>query len=459
MIAVVAAAGLVAGLLGSIPAVAGHNANDHSKNVIELARKPIKISKGLFAEGSDLAFQRNLLVAGTYQGTAFYKMLKRKPYLKQMGFHACPGSQGDVSVWGKLAFVSIDSASSNNGSGAGCNDTKATGAEDTTHENSEGLEGVRIINIKNPRRPRQVGFVETPCGSHTHVLVPHGRKLYIYVNSYPLGAPTATCSTLSHGKISVIEVNKSNPVKSDIVSTPSVRLVPGGTPIGCHDLTVFPKKDLAAVACITENQLWDISRPKNPKILAHIPMPEGMQIAHSASFTWDGKYVIFSDEYGGAAGGGGCAGDKDSKVGAMFFYKITDPENPTLEGDYSLPRVPPFTDDDATRTPRCTTHLYNILPMKDRKKYIAASSYYMGGLSVVNFSDPSNEKEKAHFMPREGGVLADMWAAYWYNGRVYTNEKESRRGVSAFKVKGFGPKRVRFFKGRYNPQVQVPRFK
>ena len=25
----------------------------------------------------------------------------------------------------------------------------------------------------------------------------------------------------------------------------------------------------------------------------------------------------------------------------MWFYDITDPESPTLEGSYSLPRVPP----------------------------------------------------------------------------------------------------------------------
>ena len=462
MVALVATAGLVAGLIGSIPASANHNEDDHSKNIREMARKPIKITKDLFAEGSDLAFKPRLLVAGTYQGTAFYKLLHRKPYLRQIGFHACPGSQGDVSVWGKLAFVSIDAASSNNGSGAGCNDTKATGPDDLKHENSEGLEGVRIINIKNPRRPRQVGFVQTHCGSHTHVLVPSGRKLFIYVNSYPLGAPILTnppCSTATHGKISVIKVNKSNPRKSDVVSTPQVALTPGGTPIGCHDLTVFPKKDLAAAACITENQIWDISNPKNPEILSRIPNNQGIQIAHSASFTWDGKYVILSDEYGGAAGGGGCTGEQDSKVGAMFFYKITDPTDPQLEGDYSLPRVPPFHEDEATRTQRCTTHLYNILPTKDRKKYIAVSSYYMGGLSVVNFSDPANPKEVAHYMPRKGGVLADMWSAYWYNGRIYTNEKESRRGVSVFKLEGTGKKEARFFKGRYNPQVQVARFK
>lgn len=454
MAAVVAAAGLVAGLVGGIPASADHDANDHSKNIKELARKPTEITKDLFAEGSDLAFQRKLLVAGTYQGTAFYKMLKRKPYLKQIGFHACPGSQGDVSVWGKLAFVSIDSASSNNGSGAGCNDTKANGPGDVTHKNSEGLEGIRIINIKDRKHPRQVGFVQTDCGSHTHVLVPDGRKLFMYINSYPLGAPTPTCNVASHRKISIIKINKSNPAKSDIVNTHDV------TPsIGCHDLTVFPKKDLAAAACISENQIWDISNPRAPETLAHEPMPEGMQIAHSASFTWDGKYVILSDEYGGAAGGGGCAGDENSNIGAMFFYNITDPSDPQLEGHYSLPRIPPFHEDEATRTQRCTTHLYNILPMKNRKKYIAASSYYMGGLSVVNFSDPADPKEKGHFMPLEGGVLADMWAAYWYNGRIYTNEHESMRGVSVFKMKGFGKKRVRYFKGRYNPQVQIPRFK
>ncbi len=322
------------------------------------------------------------------------------------------------------------------------------------HKSSVGLEGVRIINISNPRRPRQVGFVQTDCGSHTHTLAPSGRKLFIYVESYPLGVPSGTCSAISHRKISVIEVDKDDPTKSDVVSTADV-----SPSIGCHDVTVFPKKDLAAAACISENQIWDIKDRKNPKVVAHVPLPSGMQIAHSSAFTWDGKKVIFSDEYAGAAGGGGCTGDEDSPVGAMFFYDISEgPSSPVLEGHHSLPRVPPF-EEDESRTFRCTTHNYNILPYKDDKKYVAVSSYYMGGLSAVDFSKPEDAKEIGFYMPLKGGLLPDMWSAYWYNGRIYTNEHESAKGVSVFKMKQTGRKRVHFFKGRLNPQTQIPKFK
>lgn len=460
-VAPVIALALITGVLGSLPAGAEHNADDHSKNVKEVARKPIEISKDLFAEGSDLAFQGRKVIAGSYQGTGIFKILsKKKGWLKQIGFHACPGSQGDVSIWGKLVFVSIDSPSTNNGTGATCNNTGATGPDDTTSESSATLEGVRIVSIANPSQPRQVGFVQTDCGSHTHTLVPSGGKLYIYVLSYPLGAPTATCNQApppapGHYKISVIEVNKKQPAKSDIVSEPSV-----APAIGCHDVTVFPKFKIAGAACISEVQIWNIEDPKNPEVLAHEPPPPGMQVAHSTGFTWDGKYAIFSDEYGGAAGGGGCTGDEDSNVGAMFFYDISDRSAPALEGWHSLPRVPPFEEfDEATRTPRCTTHNYTILPMKDQKKKIAVSSYYVGGMSVIDFTDPTDPTEIGHYMPLEGGVLPDMWSAYWYNGRVYSNEKESRKGVSVFKVKGLGRKQVKFFKGRMNPQTQIPSFK
>ena len=108
--ACLAAAALIAGLLGAVPATADHNADDHSKNVKQLTREPIRVGKKLFAQGSDLAFKGKLAIAGTYQGTALFKILPRAPFIDQIGFHACPGSQGDVSVSGNLAFVSIDSA-------------------------------------------------------------------------------------------------------------------------------------------------------------------------------------------------------------------------------------------------------------------------------------------------------------------------------------------------------------
>ena len=437
-------AGLTAGLLGSVPAAANHNADDHSKNVKLLTRVDTEVAKGLNAEGSDLAFQRRLLVAGTYQGTAFFRIKRKAPYVKQIGFHNCPSSQGDVSIWGKLVFVSVDSASSNSGKSAVCNNTN----------NSQEKEGLRILNIKNPRRPRQVGFVETDCGSHTHTLIPRNGNLFVYIESYPLGAPTPACNAVSHRKISVIKIRKGNPKKSKVVSTPSVNPA-----IGCHDVTYFPPRKLAIAACISESQMWKLKDPKNPQILAHIPNPAGMQVAHSSGFTWDGKYVILSDEYAGAAGGGGCSEDEDSNVGAMFFYKISDPSSPEELGHHSLPRIPPFDSGDEAQYFRCTTHNYNILPYRKKGKYTAVSAYYMGGMAAVNFNDPNDPREKAHYMPLSGGLSRDMWSAYWYNGRIYTNDHQSALGIHVFKMRGTGHRKVKYFKGRFNPQLQIPRFK
>jgi hypothetical protein len=435
---------LLAGLVGVVPAAAGHNDDIHSDNIKKRGREPIRISEDNFAEGSDLAFQRRLLIAGTYQGTSLFRILQDAPYIRQISFHHCPSSQGDVSVWGTLAFVSIDSPSSNNGQSNVCNNTN----------NSQGKEGIRILDISDQQQPRQVGFVETDCGSHTHTLVPDGRKLFIYVLSYPLGAPTPSCNVATHRKISVIRVDKDNPAESEVVTTPDV-----SPAIGCHDVTVYPRENLAAAACITESQMWDISDRNNPTILAHINNPQ-IEVHHSSAFTWDADYAIFSDEHAGAAGGGGCSPDEESTVGAMWFYDVTDPSSPVLQGHHSLPRVPPVDSEDEAVNLRCTTHNYNILPMKNPDKYITVSAYYMGGLAAVDFSNPvdPNPTEIGHYLPVVGGKVPDMWSAYWYNGRIYSNEHNSQLGVSVFRMKKTGRIKVDYFEDRLNPQTQIPNF-
>ena len=230
--------------------------------------------------------------------------------------------------------------------------------------------------------------------------------------------------------------------------------------IGCHDTTVYPARNLAVAACLQNTLVLDISKPAAPETLATITNPE-INFHHSSSFTWDGRYVIVSDEYGGAAGGGGCVGDKDSMIGAMWFYDIGKegtPSNPIEAGHYSLPRVPPQ-DPDPERTFRCTTHLYNILPMRNPRRYVAAASYYQGGLSVVDFSDPAAPKELGHYLPlKADGTTADSWAAYWYNGRIYSNDHESKHGIRVFRMWNTGEHKVRFFRTRFNPQVQLRQF-
>ena len=66
-------------------------------------------------------------------------------------------------------------------------------------------------------------------------------------------------------------------------------------------------------------------------------------------------------------------------------------------------------------------------------------------------------------MHKPQGIQPDTWAAYWYNGRIYTNDYLSQLGVGSYFAKGYGKKQAYFFKktplnpnGEFNPQVQIP---
>jgi hypothetical protein len=279
-------------------------------------------------------------------------------------------------------------------------------------------------------------------------MVPDGDMTYIYVESYPLGAPTATCSPASHRKISVIGFPTNDPTKAKVVSTPDV-----SPEIGCHDIGVYPAKHIAAAACIGESMIWDIKDPVHPKILSRIYNP-AIMIHHSGAITWDGKYMVIGDEFAGSITGE-CAGDQHSPSGAMWFYDISDPALPVLAGYYNVPRrsVPDSPDESYIA---CTTHNFNLLPMKDDGRYIAAIAYRASGLSVVDFSDPANAKEIAYYLQTD--KLPDPWAAYWYNGRIYTNDNGSQLGLSVYEMDGTQSRDVRYFDGVLNPQTQVTNF-
>ena len=75
----------------------------------------------------------------------------------------CPGGQGDVSVYGNLLFMSVEQT-------RGRIDCGVDGVEDPVSK--ERFRGVRIFDIKDINKPRQVAAVQTCRGSHTHTLVP-----------------------------------------------------------------------------------------------------------------------------------------------------------------------------------------------------------------------------------------------------------------------------------------------
>ena len=426
----------------------------HTANFEKLGRTPIRIEGGdapdELAQGTDLAFRRTLLAAGSYEGTGLFR-IRRNGVPRQISFHDCPGSQGDVTLVGDAVFASIDSRSSNAGESRRCNNTPTTDSPSSVEK-----EGLRIVDVSDPRRPRQVGFVETECGSHTQTLIPGERISHIYVDSYPLG-PDAECTELGHpeGEFSVVRVPNEHPERAKVVATPRVLPeVAAADSVGCHDTGVLPGRDLAVAACLGAWVLLDISNPVKPRRLSYV-QNELIELDHSAQLTWDGKYAVIGDEHAGAAGGGGCSPDQSSPVGAMWFYDITDRRDPKLEGSYSLPRVPPVDSPEEAERFRCTTHNYMVLPMRDRDRYVAVSPYYSGGLSVVDFTDPAQPKEIGHYLPQVEGENPDMWSGYWYRGRIYTNEHASQLGVSAFRMKGLGLRAVRDMGAVVNPQTQV----
>jgi len=57
-------------------------------------------------------------------------------------------------------------------------------------------------------------------------------------------------------------------------------------------------------------------------------------------------------------------------------------------------------------------------------------SWYTGGTSVLDVSNPLLPEEIAYYQPDD----ADTWSSYWFDGRIYTND--GARGLEVLEVKG-----------------------
>jgi hypothetical protein len=431
-------------LAGMSMAQAGADQDAHTKNLVQKELVGIEADKDLLAEGSDLAFKEDLLIAGTYQGLGTFKILDSAPYVKQIGFALCPGGQGDVSVLGDYVFFSVDSALV----GPKCNTEDTAAASPAQYGSGSAWEGIRIFDISNPSKPQWVKSFDMPCGSHTHTLLPGKKTSYIYIQSYPLSGQGTDCNYATHRKVQIMEFPTADPTKAKLLE----ETIDTSPAIGCHDITTFPDKKIMAGACVSQSMIWSIKNPTKPELLATIYNPN-IQIHHSTAMTWDGKVLVLGDETGGAAAGGG-PGHADSRTGAAWFYDVSDPANPELLGSHSYPRTMPLPDPGAADRWRWTNHNFNVVPLRNSKKYLLVVSYYMGGIAVVDFTDPANAKELGYYMI-EGDTTQDTWSSYWYNGRIYTNDHSSQLGIGVYEFAGTTSEdTTRFFRGEMNPQVQ-----
>ncbi|MER7459575.1 hypothetical protein [Micromonospora sp. NPDC126480] len=358
------------------------------------------------AFGTDIAFQGPFAYVGNYEGFTIYN-IANPAAPKIMSTVHCPGSQNDISVHGNLLFLSTDSSRSDDS----CASTSQSARE------KESWEGIKVFDVSNPVKPRYVKSVETACGSHTHTLVPGKDKktVYLYVSSYSPSASFPDCQP-PHDSISIVKVPVKSPTDAAVVATPN--LFPDGgyrNTSGCHDITVFPEKDLAAGACMGDGILLDISDREAPRVVHEVRDTVNFAFWHSATFNNAGTKVVFTDELGGGSGAT-CNETVGPNRGADAIYDIVDGEL-VFRSYFKIPRA-------NANTENCVAHNGSLIPVPGRDVMVQA--WYQGGISVWEFTDSANPREIGYW---ERGPLSDTqlilggsWSAYYYNGHIYSSD-------------------------------------
>jgi hypothetical protein len=383
---------------------------------------------------SDVAFWGKLAYEGYYGGFRVIDISKPKSPTVLADVR-CNGPQNDVSVWRNLVFLSVDRPQTT----PGCDSLDAADLTDATT-----FEGIRIFDASNPKSPQLIASVPTDCGSHTNTLVPdlkNGRIL-LYVSSYALRAGPHCGQGREqnplHGKISIVAVPLAAPQTASVIATPAIDAPVFGTgapdfapTVGCHDIAVFMPLHLAAAACMSEGQIWDISHPDAPRVLAHI-RNHAIEFWHSATFSWDGKVVVFGDE----SLTGSCH-SRAEKDGRLWFYSLAKPAKPVQLSSFLIA--------PQAGLDYCTVHMFDVIPLRGQS--ILISGWYEGGARVIDFTDPKKPRQLAANVPPN----ADEWAAYWYNGTVYASDID--RGFDVFALRGDLTKGARTF-DHLNPSTQ-----
>ena len=340
----------------------------YSKNVEHLANIP-QVGPFVGQTGSDIAFQGDLAYVGNYAGFQIFDISEpEKPTrLTQV---SCPGSQNDITISGNLLYLSTDSSRSDDS------------CESTTSPVTvkESWEGIKIFDVSDPTAPKYVKAVETKCGSHTNTLVPGGADTdYIYVSSYSPRAEYPDCQP-PHDLISIVEVPKADPTAAKVVATPNL-FPDGGNPggtngagnsysatTGCHDITAYPSRKIAAGACMGDGVIMDISDPVAPKVIETVRDTENFAFWHSATFNNKGTKVVFTDELGG--GGAATCNDKVGPTrGANAIYELSDDNQLSFASYYKIPR-------NQFDTENCVAHNGSIVPLPGRD--VMVQSWYQG---------------------------------------------------------------------------------
>jgi hypothetical protein len=437
--------------------------------------KPLKLVLAQLAfANSDVAFQGNHLFQGNFYGISIYD-ISNPAKTSLLTSLVCPGGQGDLSVYKNLLFMSVEMPNGRLDCGTQgfppeppqpsppAGEQKPPAGEERKRilpvAQKDRFRGVRIFDITDVKNPKQVAAVQTCRGSHTHTLVvdPNDKEnVYIYVSGTSFVRQSEElpgCSGEAPDKdpntalfrIDVIKVPLAAPQDAQVVSSPRVFMDPrtgvlnaltnAGThgkdglekPSAsnqCHDITVYSAIGLAAGACSGNGILLDIKDPVHPKRLDAVNDPN-YSYWHSASFSNDGKKVVFTDEWGGGLGAR-CRANDPNKWGADAVFNLKG-NKLTFASYYKLPAAQGDSEN-------CVAHNGSLIPVPGRD--IEVQAWYQGGISIMDFTNAEHPVEIGYFdrgpIDPKMLVLGGDWSAYWYNGHVYASE--IARGLDIFEL-------------------------
>jgi len=429
--------------------------------------------KVLGATHSDLAFAGKYAIQGNYNGFEIYDISKpTKPELVQE--YLCPASQNDVSVYRNLLFMSSEATNSRADCGFG-------GVPDPVSK--ERVRGIRVFDIKDVKHPKLVANVQTCRGSHTHTVVTQpgdNDNVYIYVSGTARVRAAEELPGCQDGgiddpntarfRLEVIKVPLAAPAQAAIVSSPRIfnglpvpprnadrdaldakaraeaaaarganptagpggaaggrGNAPAGPPSGpnqCHDTTVYPEVGLAGGACAGLGLLLDIRDAAHP-VRIDAASDSNMSFWHSATFSNDGKKILFTDEWGGGTQPR-CRDTDKLEWGADALFTIED-NKLKFHSYYKMPAA-------QTKQENCVAHNGSLIPIPGREVMVQA--WYQGGLSVFDWTDVDHPKEIAYFdrgpVDANRLVSGGSWSAYWYNGIIVSSE--IARGLDIYEL-------------------------
>jgi hypothetical protein len=182
----------------------------------------------------------------------------------------------------------------------------------------------------------------------------------------------------------------------------------------CHDITVYPSLGLAGGACEGHGLLLDISNPVNP-VRLDAAADSNFSYWHSATFNNDGTAMLFSDEWGGGGAPKCRMGDKP-EWGANAIFRIVN-RKLVFQSYYKIPTY-------QTAQENCVAHNGSLIPIPGRD--VMVQSWYQGGISVFDWTNPAKPQEIAHFDrgPQDATRMSSggSWSVYWYNGTMYSSD-------------------------------------